>query len=130
MPEILLVDDEAEIIELAGRFLREAGHEVTAAINSDVALFLLERGLGYRLLITDVVLPGLLDGFALAHRARALIPDIKILYTTGYAGVARVRARGGASYGQVLPKPWKRDQLLQTVRALLPRSALDQIIRR
>jgi hypothetical protein len=66
------------------------------------------------MLITDVIMPGLLDGFALATKARGLIPDLPIIYSTAFTNVASVRSRG-APEGRMLIKPWLRIDLLQAV---------------
>jgi CheY-like chemotaxis protein len=112
-PEILLVDDDKVVLDLGVLVLQEAGYGVTAVGSGDIALVILEQDLRFRLLITDVVLPGLLDGFALAHKAKTLVPDIAIIYTTGYGGgIVSVRSQG-APYGEVLAKPWKASELLK-----------------
>lgn len=129
-PEILFVDDEPDILDLGALLLREAGYSVTTAANSDIAMIFLEQGLTFRLLVTDIVLPGLLDGFALAHRARMLLPRLKVIYATGFGGVARVRSKGGAPYGQLLSKPWKSEMLLDLVAAALPQRAVAPAILR
>ena len=120
--EILFVDDEPDVLALAVMTLREAGYGVQPAPNGDIALVLLSQGLTFELLITDVVMPGILDGFALARRARELLPGLPILYTTGFSRVASIRAPG-APYGRTLPKPWRPSQLLEIIRTLLPRPA-------
>jgi CheY-like chemotaxis protein len=116
--DILVVDDDPDILELATSFLREAGHAVTPAPHGDAALACLEREPAFRLLITDIVLPGRLDGFALAHKAREIIPHIRVIYATGFAGVARVRSVG-APPGDMLQKPWRCADLLQRVDKIL-----------
>ena len=67
-------------------------------------------------MVTDIVLPGTLDGFALAHLACSLLPRLAIIYTTGFGPVARVRAPG-AVFGDILEKPYKADVLITRVRA-------------
>jgi two-component system, cell cycle sensor histidine kinase and response regulator CckA len=117
-PDILLVDDERDILEIGVMALREAGYAVQPASNGDIALVLIEQGLPFRLLITDVVMPGVLDGYALARRAREFDPDLPIIYTTGFTNVASVRAPG-APHGDTLPKPWRPSELLKLVHAVL-----------
>ncbi len=117
-PEILLVDDEEDVLGIAAEILRQSGYRLQTAISGDVALIMLQQGLPFRLLITDIVLPGLLDGFALARRARELCPGIPIIYMTAYLPVAQVRARG-APYGETLAKPWRAEALLALVASLL-----------
>ena len=113
-PTIMVVDDDPDILELVTAILRDEGYEVTAVSNGDIALVILEQGLPYRVLITDVVLPGALDGFALARKARELNPGINVIYATGFAEVARVRSRG-APFGEILQKPWRASDLVQMV---------------
>jgi DNA-binding NtrC family response regulator len=117
--EILLVDDEQDILDIGILLLREAGFDAVPAISGDIALILLEQGLPFRLLITDIVMPGVLDGFGLARRAREILPDIRLIYTTGFAGVTTVRSRG-APYGMTLQKPWRSQSLVEAVATALP----------
>jgi CheY-like chemotaxis protein len=121
--EILFVEDDASILEIAVEMLRGARYDVVPAVNADIGLILLEQNLPFRLLITDIVLPGRLDGFALARRAREILPKIEIIYATGFPGVADVRSRG-APWGRTLLKPFGRDDLIKTVEAALLAPAL------
>jgi DNA-binding NtrC family response regulator len=117
-PEILLVDDERDILEIGVMALREAGYAVQPASNGDIALVLIEQGVHFRLLITDIVMPGVLDGFALARRARDVDPSLPIIYTTGFARVASVRSPG-APWGDTLQKPWRPSELVKLVGSVL-----------
>jgi CheY-like chemotaxis protein len=87
--QILVVEDEEAILDLAVSILRDEGYRVTSAINGDVALVILQQGLPFRLLITDIAMPGLLDGYALARKARELQPDDR--QTLDHPGPARRR---------------------------------------
>jgi len=109
--QILFVEDDQTILDLAIDILREASYEAVPAINADIALILLEQGLPFRLLITDVVLPGRLDGFALARRAKEIRPNIEIVYVTGFPDVAGIRSHG-APWGKTLLKPFGHDDLI------------------
>jgi len=113
-PRILFADDDKDILDLGITTLAEAGYDAVPAINSDIACVLLEQGLLFDVLVTDIVLPGLLDGFALASKAREFIPNIRIIYSTGFGSVARIRARG-APYGDMLVKPWQSRDLLKLI---------------
>jgi CheY-like chemotaxis protein len=114
-PDILLVDDEPDILEFGVAFLRAAGYQPLSAVSGDVALILLEQGLPFELLITDVMMPGTLDGFALARHALAFRPNLRVIYTTGFSSAANVRARG-APFGDVLTKPWQVADFMAAVR--------------
>jgi len=61
------------------------------------------------------LLRGTLDGFALADLARALLPELAVIYTTGYVDVARQRALG-AIYGEILEKPYRAEAMAKAVR--------------
>jgi CheY-like chemotaxis protein len=123
-PEILFVDDCEEVLELAAFALKDAGFDVMTAVSGDVALILLEQRVPFRLLITDVVMPGFLDGFALARKAREHLPEIRVIYTTGYREIASVRSRG-APFGDVLAKPWSPAALVELVGSLLTGKQLE-----
>jgi len=81
---VLLVEDEMLIRELAAEDLADAGCTVVALGNGDDALALLERDPGFDVLFTDIRMPGTIDGRELGLRARALIPEIRVVYATGY----------------------------------------------
>ena len=117
-PTVLFVDDDRDVLAIGVSLLEEAGYRVQGAASGDIAAILLEQGLRFDLLVTDVVLPGKLDGFALADKAHALVPEMRIIYSTGFGEVARIRSRG-AVYGEVLRKPWRTADLLHAVSAAL-----------
>jgi len=125
-PRILFADDDKDILDFGITALKEAGCDVMPAINSDIACVLFEEGLVFDVLVTDIVLPGRLDGFALAAQAREFNPDIKIVYSTGFGSVARIRARG-APYGDLLVKPWQSGDLVKIVGKLVATSPTVQI---
>src|SRR5258706_9700380 len=116
--QILLVDDDEALLAALTHFLRTEGYLAQPANSGDVALVLLQQWVPFRLLITDVVLPGLLDGFALARRAREFRPSIPVIYTTGHPQVAQIRAQG-APFGEVLVKPSRVETLLVAVSTAL-----------
>src|ERR1700680_1995669 len=116
--QVLVVDDDEALLGALTEFLQAEGYRAQPASSGDVALVLLQQRVPFRLLITDIVLPGVLDGFALARRARLFYPSIPVIYTTGHPQVARVRAHG-APYGDLLMKPWKVETLLMTISTAL-----------
>ena len=116
--QILVADDDEAILELILTILRDEGYRVTSAINGDVALVILQQGLPFQLLIADIAMPGLLDGYALARKARELRPEMQIIYMTGFASMASVRSRG-APYGQTIVKPWTTQVLLAAVASVI-----------
>lgn len=88
MSTVLLVEDELLVRELASEDLTEAGFAVTSASNGEEALAHLNEGRCFDLLFTDIRMPGSIDGWQLADRAKALCPQIKVIYATGLGEAA------------------------------------------
>src|SRR5271170_8338023 len=108
---IIVVDDETDIRELLVEWLGEAGYTVLAAADPAIALTLLEGNPAIELLLTDVVMPGGLNGFDLARRARQRQPDLKVLFISGYSmAEAVLQARPQAE--PILRKPFRLGQLV------------------
>jgi two-component system, cell cycle response regulator CpdR len=116
--QVLLVDDDQPLLGALTRALRAEGYLAQPAISGDDALVLLQQRVPFDLLITDIFLPGLLDGFALARRAREFCPAIPIIYSTGYPQVAHIRANS-APYGEILEKPWTLDAMFMAISTAL-----------
>ncbi|WP_296595088.1 CHASE domain-containing protein [Phenylobacterium sp.] len=112
---VLVVEDEADVRRISVETLRELGYAVSEAANAAEALRRLGEGPPADLLFTDIVMPGM-DGLQLAEQARAAKPELRVLYTTGYArdatGVEAVQS-------SLLPKPFTIEQLARRVRQAL-----------
>jgi CheY-like chemotaxis protein len=101
---VLLVEDEALISEMASEALEEQGFEVESVSNARDALRRLKTGSRIDILFTDVNLPGGMDGAALARCARALRPDLPVMYTSGRRSVIdQLDPVEGAMF---VPKPY------------------------
>jgi CheY-like chemotaxis protein len=94
MSVVLLVEDELLVRELASEDLGDAGFDVTAASDGDEALGYLREGRRFDLLFTDIRMPGTTDGWQLAREAKALLPDIRVIYATGLGDAANGLAEG------------------------------------
>lgn len=112
----LVVDDEPELLRLAADWLQDMGFEVVACANADDALQALAQR-PFALLFTDIILPGQVDGVALARQAHTRWPDLPILLASGYSGI---HASGPALPGPLLPKPYRRKDLQRAVQSLVP----------
>jgi CheY-like chemotaxis protein len=110
--EILLVDDDPDLLDSAAMLLTACGYSITKAENANVALSLLESRASVRVLLTDIVMPGM-SGFELANRARLLRPDLCIIYMTGYSPDALPDVQ--QLHGTVLLKPWPVERLLHEI---------------
>jgi PAS domain S-box-containing protein len=116
---ILVVEDDDDVRAYSVEILRELGYRVIEAHDGPSALRLLERQLRVDLLFTDVVLPGGMTGAQVAGRARGARPDLKVLFTTGYARNAIVH-HGRLDQGvQLITKPFSMSDLATRVRDVL-----------
>lgn len=115
---ILLVEDESAIRELMASYLSELGYHVFAAADGGEALAHIEGRSNFELLLTDIILPGGLSGFALAERARMCRPEVKVLYVSGH-----LRDEDVESWKRVpstlLHKPFRLRQLQTEVEQML-----------
>ena len=113
---VLVVEDEPGVRDMSVDALRELGYAVVEAEGPRQALRLLEAQPQIDLIFTDIVMPDM-DGRELADAARAMRPDIKVVYTTGYArGTAIEDEVPDAAY---LPKPFTLAALASKVRDVL-----------
>ncbi len=116
---ILLVEDDEDLRKVPARFLDNAGYRVVEAKNSEEAIHHMLNEEAFDMLFTDVVLPGGMNGVEIAERAKLLQPNIKILFTTGYAENAIVH-NGTLDPGvEVITKPYRRAELLEKIRKIL-----------
>ena len=115
---ILVVDDEASIVEFADKVLRVAGYETITATSGDAALKACEKEGLPDLLLTDVKMPRM-EGDELAAKLRQIDPDLKVLYLTGYADQL-FKSKPTLWHGEAfLEKPCTIDGLLEAVALLL-----------
>eukprot|EP00913_Durusdinium_trenchii_P019338 g18179.t1 len=116
--KILVVEDDARVRRVAISRLISFGYEVVEAENGSDALAQLARHRDVALLFTDIVMPGGMTGDELAHHVRAERPDIKVLFTSGYAEPA-IAGRELAHSGSWLKKPYTARELAVRLRELL-----------
>jgi CheY-like chemotaxis protein len=114
---ILVVEDEDDVRELVATSLRHRGFSVLSVPNAEVALQILMEQVRFDLLFTDIVMPGVIDGFELADRAKRLQPDLKVLYATGFAHVSRRSI--DTLHGKLIQKPYRPDELASEVHRAL-----------
>ncbi len=90
--KVLLVEDEPLIREVVAAFLEDAGYDVTTTCTGDEAVILLNEDL-FGILLTDITMPGQIDGIGLAQHAREIHPGLPVVFVSGRLGMeARVQA--------------------------------------
>jgi two-component system response regulator FlrC len=125
MAVILIVDDEPGIREFIGETLRGEGHEIVEAGDGSEALAALRKR-GFDLVITDLRMPGPLDGLALVRTARAEQPDVELIVLTAYGTIdSAVEAMKLGAFDSLQKPVSSPEQLrLVTARALERRRLL------
>jgi CheY-like chemotaxis protein len=117
--KLLVVEDDPLVRDHVASQLRELGYQVTVAENGASALAVLDLGLSFDLLFTDVVMPGGVNGPALAAEAQRRRPGLRVLFTSGYTENGIVH-QGRLDPGvMLLNKPYRRRDLAEKVREAL-----------
>lgn len=116
---ILVVDDNVDVRQTACAQLRNLGYQVLEAKDTTAALGFLDSEIKVDLLLTDVIMPGVMDGKELAKRARQKRPHLKVLFMSGYPDEhldEQTQAGGGDAW---LRKPYRKQQLAEAIRQML-----------
>jgi len=114
---VLLVEDEFLIRLTLAEALVDAGYEVLEAETGDAALAVLESDPSISLLLTDIQLPGQLDGLRLVARARAGRPSLPVIYMTGRPDT--MTSTRGNPRDAFIAKPYLPSEVTATVRRLI-----------
>lgn len=116
---VLVIDDETALREIVEEVLRDAGYRVFTAQDGSTGLRILDSNTPIDLLVTDVGLPGGLNGRQVADTARASRNGLKVLFITGYADAAVV-GNGRLDEGmEVMTKPFDLSALVGKVHKLI-----------
>jgi CheY-like chemotaxis protein len=120
MAVVLIAEDDALVRDVAEAMVHDSSHQTLLAGDVDEALDILRQPSAIHVLFTDIRLKdAIYGGCDLAHRARELRPDIKILYATGYFE-ERLKSLLIPD-APLLLKPYSYDQLSQALAGLLER---------
>jgi CheY-like chemotaxis protein len=115
---ILVVDDEPAILDLVQRVLRHADYNVITSRSGDSAWDAIERGQPkVDLLLTDIVMPGSMDGFTLADHAGRKYRKLPVLFMTGAVPEGDKKAAAMAKKGLLLRKPFSPRALIEFIDA-------------
>lgn len=113
--KVLVVEDEPIIRLGIVSSIEDAGYAVIEAANADEAISRLTASDGVSVVVTDVDMPGSMDGIRLAHYIRRRWPPIQLLVISGKVGVGAGELPEGARF---MSKPYQEPQLINTIAVL------------
>ncbi|MCE3270287.1 MAG: hybrid sensor histidine kinase/response regulator [Ramlibacter sp.] len=115
--KVLVVDDQPDVLEITSELFRTLGFDVLSADSGEHALEMLERTPDLRLMLSDVVMPGM-SGIQLARKAKVLSPALKVILSSGYANPAVDKDPGCLDGFNFLPKPYRMADLVKMLRSI------------
>ena len=116
---VLVVEDNVEVADVTASLIEQLGYQTLRAENATDALNRLQRGDKIDLVLSDVVMPGGMNGIALAQEIGNHYPQIPVLLTSGYSDVVQ----SAQSKFAILRKPFQLPVLEKSVREALERGA-------
>jgi signal transduction histidine kinase len=119
---ILVVEDDEEVLAVTVENLAGLGYRVLTAVNAPEALVILGNHQQVDVLFSDVIMPGGINGVQLAVEARRVHPDLKVVLTSGYTAAALNLEHGLPKDLTLVNKPYHREEVAETLRALLGQS--------
>ena len=114
-PTILLVEDNLDVLAAIKVTLTKLGYRIIQATSGDEAFEIFPNEPNIDLLLTDIVMPGELQGTTLAKALRKLRPDLPVVFMSGYASEATVHGNGLRPEDTRLMKPVRREDLVRAV---------------
>jgi two-component system, response regulator PdtaR len=114
---VLVVEDESVIRMYAVALLEDAGFDVLAAKDSEAALAVLADHPDVDVLLTDVRMPGRMDGLALIGKVKRDRPEIRAIVVSGNVSAAEALRAGAVKF---VPKPYLAHSIVGAVRATMP----------
>ncbi len=122
---ILVVEDDDSVRRLCCRALKEAGYRVLNAANAFAALGICEEeGIEIDMILTDVIIPDL-NGRDLVEQVSHIIPTVRVLFMSGYAGEILGERNAQNGIRNILHKPFTAHHMLSQVRIVLDRAQTD-----
>jgi CheY-like chemotaxis protein len=113
---VLIVEDDLLVRMVAGVVLEDAGFTVYEATDAAAAIHVLEEHREIRAVVTDVNMPGTMDGLKLAHYIRGRWPPVKIIVTSGLGLASLESLPSGAVF---MTKPYHPDDLTNKLKELI-----------
>ncbi len=121
---ILLIDDEAAILDIMTMMLADEGYELRTAASGEEGLKILRESTDFSLIISDQMMPGM-TGVQFFAEARTICPDALRVLLTGYTDTeSMIDAINKGRIHLYITKPWRKDDLLYTINQLLSKAEL------
>jgi len=117
--KVLVVDDERDLLEVAFTYLEQMGFTAFQATDGPTALEIFKREPNIDLVITDVIMPGSMNGVELVQQIRQLSPEIKVIYSSGFPADTLSERSGTVVDGLLLHKPYRQTEFQSIVRKTL-----------
>ena len=123
--EILIVEDSPTQAERLRRLIQSKSYKARVAANGQLALALI-RERKPDLVLSDIIMPGGINGFMLAREMLSRLPSLKVILTTGYAATEEHAGDAARFEHEILKKPYRLSDLARTVRRVLDEPSADQ----
>jgi len=122
---VLMVDDELELLDISLAYLAEMGYTALQASDGASALKMVEQYPNIDLVVTDIIMPGGMNGVELAQKIRELQPQIKIVYSSGFPADALTERNMPLADGPLLHKPYQRAEFNAMIRGVMEGNSTD-----
>jgi CheY-like chemotaxis protein len=119
--KVLVVDDEPDLLETATTYLNEMGYTTFQAHDGPSALEVIERNADLDLMVTDIVMPGGMNGVELAQKVRQRLPNVKLIYSSGFPADPLTDRSLHLADVPLLQKPYERAGFGAVVSAAMER---------
>ena len=114
--KVLVVDDEVELLEIALAYLRDLGYDGVTASDAVSALAIVSRERDISVVVTDITMPGGMNGVQLAKEIGLISPDIKVIFCSGFPVDTLSDRNGPWVDGLLLHKPYQRSEFAAMIR--------------
>ncbi len=108
---ILIVDDEPDMLELAREYLSRFGHSILTAGDGPAALQIVSQHKHIDVIVTDIIMPGGMNGAELVQKVQKIMPSIKVIYSSGFPADALASKKFDIAASSLLHKPYRLAEL-------------------
>jgi signal transduction histidine kinase/CheY-like chemotaxis protein len=123
--QVLLVEDDDEVAALTVEMINQLGYDTTRVASAEAALGALADKRAIDVVLSDVMMPGRMNGVELAQEIRRRRPQLPVLLTSGYAEAA---SRSAAAHQiKIIPKPYRMDELREALAAVTRENAQETL---